>query len=124
VKEINDEKKKELNEKQNDMKCADNQNLDVNCNGRNDEYVEGIIDKDDNMNIHEGDELRNVKECLAKEIKVGVEGSGNKNEVNGSATVSEKYVNDNADILFGMVSSLDALNADKIDFMLLILKLS
>nr|GEX88165.1 hypothetical protein [Tanacetum cinerariifolium] len=67
------------------------------------------------MNIDEGEELRNVKECLAKEIKIGVKGSGNKNEVNGSTIVSKKCANDIGDILFSTVSPLDALNADKID---------
>ncbi|GKD22043.1 RNA-directed DNA polymerase, eukaryota, reverse transcriptase zinc-binding domain protein [Tanacetum coccineum] len=75
--------------------------------------LEGIIDEEDNVNIDKGDELRNVKECLDKEIKNGVEGSGYKNGVNGSVT--EELVNDVGDILFGTVSPIDALKAEKID---------
>ncbi|GJV37854.1 RNA-directed DNA polymerase, eukaryota, reverse transcriptase zinc-binding domain protein [Tanacetum coccineum] len=113
LKEVNDEKKKELNEVHNDKKCDDNQKLGVNGNERTDEYVKGIIDEEDNVNIDKSDELRNIKECLDKEIKNGVEESGYKNGVNGSVT--KELVNDVGDILFGTVSPIDALNAEKID---------
>nr|GEV80700.1 hypothetical protein [Tanacetum cinerariifolium] len=87
LKEVNNENKNELNDVKNDKK--------------------------QNMNIEEGDELRNDKECLDKEIKNGVEGSGSKNGVNGS--VYADFTNGIGDILFGTVSPIDALSADKID---------
>nr|GEU75322.1 hypothetical protein [Tanacetum cinerariifolium] len=102
----------------NELKTSSEQDFDtrdigVNDNGRTDKYVERIIDDEENINIEEGDELRNDKECLDKEIKNGVEGSGSKNGVNGS--VSADFTNGIGDILFSTVSPIDALSADKID---------